>query len=106
MKDALATVVAKSWCPLSSPGRLLIALVINGHQADWEFPAHQRGDGEFPAHHHGDVAIDHFGAGNPGLDGHGRLNGQATPALDEGIAGERMRTLRKRTAGHPERKEV
>ena len=54
----------------------------------------------------GDVATDHFGAGNPGLDGHGRLNGQATPVLDEGIAGERMRTLRKRTAGHPERKEV
>ena len=56
----------------------------------------------------GDVATDHFGAGNPGLDGHGRLNGQATPVLDEGIAGGRMgmRTLRKRTAGHPERKEV
>ena len=53
----------------------------------------------------GDAATDHFGAGNPGLDGHGRLNGQATPALDEGIAGERMRTLRKRTAGHPERQE-
>ena len=45
-------------------------------------------DGEFSAHQHGDVAIDHFGAGNPGLDGHGRLNGQATLALDEEIAGK------------------
>ena len=45
-------------------------------------------DGEFSAHQHGDVAVDHFGAGNPGLDGHGRLNGQAIPVLDEGIAGK------------------
>ena len=63
-------------------------------------------DEETAVHQHGDAVVDHFGAGNPGLDDHGRLNGQATPALDEGIAGERMRTLRKRTAGHPERKEV
>ena len=63
-------------------------------------------DEETAVHQHGDAVVDHFGTGNPGLDGHGHLNGQATPALDEGIAGERMRTLRKRTAGHPERKEV
>ena len=44
-----------------------------GINADWEFSAHQHGDGEFPAHQHNDVAVDHFGAGNPGLDGHGRL---------------------------------
>ena len=50
-------------------------------------------DGEFSAHQHGDVAVDHFGAGNPGLDGHGRLNGQAIPALDEGIAGKRGHSL-------------
>ena len=56
--------------------------------ADGEFSAHQRGDGEFSAHQHGDVAVDHFGAGNPGLDGQGRLNGQATLALDEEIAGK------------------
>ena len=67
-------------------------------------------DEETAVHQHGDAVVDHFGAGNPGLDGQGRLNGQATLALDEEIAGNvgplPMRVLRDRTAGHSERKEV
>ena len=42
-------------------------------------------DEETAVHQHDDAVVDHFGTGNPGLDGHGRLNGQAIPALDEEI---------------------
>ena len=43
-------------------------------------------DEETAVHQHGDAVVDHFGAGNPGLDGQGRLNGQATLALDGELA--------------------
>ena len=70
----LVTVDTKFWCP--SP---LAAITDHLRDERGTTPMRKR---------RGDVIADHFGTGNPGLDGQGRLNGQATLALDEEIAGK------------------